>query len=98
MYRLHVLGESGPRYVAGCLNLTGALLAAFGAFSLWQMAREEREAAELAERRRTGSASGSMVCVSVFDVAPAGDDDNVFAKQKRSGSSRGRGAGAVHPM
>ena len=97
MYRLHVLGESGPRYVAGCLHLTGALLAAFGAFSLWQMAREEREAAELAERRRTGSASRSMVCVSVFDVAPAGGPDGDGKKQKCSGSSRGRGGGAVHP-
>ena len=97
MYRLHIVGESGPRYVAGLANLSGAILAGFGAFSLWQMAREEREAAELAERRRTGSASasGSMVCVSVFDVAPAGPETS---KQQRSGSSRGRSGVTVHPI
>ncbi len=59
LYYAHTLTESGPRFSAGCCHIVGAVVAGFGAFSLWSMRREGQTAGTVLERRRAGSVASS---------------------------------------
>jgi hypothetical protein len=54
VYVAHQVTDSAPRHTAGFCHLGGAIIAGFGAFSLWSMRREEREAEALQQEQEEG--------------------------------------------
>jgi hypothetical protein len=79
LYYAHTLTESGPRFTAGCCHIVGAVVAGFGAFSLWSMRREGQTAGTVLERRRTGSVASSAGSVAEGDAA----DESGCAQPRR---------------
>ena len=72
---------SAPRQTAGTVSIAGAVIAGFGAFSLWQMRVEERSAVRQTVRKRLSS-----VASSTAQSRDAGGDEEAYFPHERRGS------------
>ncbi len=61
IWRMHVVMVVDPRWLTGCMNVAGSILAAFGVYSLLAARRnEEGLQAEARSRRASSVAAGSL--------------------------------------
>ena len=79
---MHLLTEVNPRENTGMINIAGAIIAGFAAFSLWQMRVEEKAATRIEVRKRLDSVASS----SADDDAKAGGDEEAYYPHERRGS------------
>jgi hypothetical protein len=80
MRQVQVLTGSQPREASGQVTIGGAVLAGFGAFSLWHMRLEERAAVRLVVRKRIDSVASTSAAGSGF---AAGDEEDFYPHERR---------------
>ena len=83
IHEVQLNSSSQPRMTSGIVTIAGAVMAGFGAFSLWQMRVEERAAVRQAVRKRIDSVASSS------DEAAHGgacDDPEAYYPHERRGS------------
>ena len=68
---------------SGIVTIAGAVMAGFGAFSLWQMRAEERAAVRQAVRKRIDSVASSSEAAA---HGGACDDPEAYYPHERRGS------------
>jgi hypothetical protein len=108
MYMAHEVTDAGPRHTAGFCHVVGAIMAGFGAFSLWSMRREEREAQalQLEEEAGGGGPAGFSVgggrraragsAASCASSTSAWDTDTEVAAGAADASCSRRGSGVSY--
>ena len=82
IHEVQLNSSSQPRMTSGIVTIAGAVMAGFGAFSLWQMRVEERAAVRQAVRKRIDSVASS----SDESFGGGGDDPEAYYPHERRGS------------
>ena len=83
IHEVQLNSSSQPRMTSGIVTIAGAVMAGFGAFSLWQMRVEERAAVRQAVRKRVDSVASSSDDPA---YGAAGDDPEAYYPHERRGS------------